>query len=233
MTNVLSTTFDEYKIFVEGFYPKTSFSCTHYRKIILNLFELVEVTDIYIDYLKDTNYPDYLSHIKHQFLLMLYNLPNYNSFFITSLQRSISESLLRMTLVSIGHDVADSNSMPFYRIQEKLKGTDVYKLNQDNFKTACNNLFSYFGASSKIMHNSPSTKQTNIHYIMAFNVAPSDLEVSRLSKFLKVINDHILITFSRNNNINDSTLNLASKIQLKNIIGTDSYNHYFNSQVDE
>ncbi|UNP84851.1 hypothetical protein [Bacillus mycoides] len=226
MNKVLSTSFDEYKIFIEEFYPKTSFNCTHYRKVIINLFTLVEVTDVYIDYLKDTNY---LSHIKHQFLLMLYNLPNYNSFFITSLQRSISEGLLRMTLVSIGHDIEDSNGMPFYRIQEKLKRTDAYKLNQDNFKTSCDNLFSYFGASSKIMHNSPSTKQTNIHYIMAFNVAPSDLQIERLSKFLKVINDHILITFSRNNNINDSTLNLASKIQLKKIIGTDSYNQYFSS----
>lgn len=229
MTSVLSTSFDEYKMFVEEFYPKTIFSCTHYRKIIINLFTLVEVTDIYIDYLKGTNYPDYLSHIKHQFLLMLYNLPNYNSFFITSLQRSISESLLRMALVSIGHDIEDSNGMPFHRIKQKLKETEAYKLNQANFETSCNNLFSYFGASSKIMHNSPSTKQTNIHYIMAFNVAPSDLEVSRLSKFSKVINDHILITFSCNNNINDSTLNLASKIQLKKIIGTDAYNQYFSS----
>lgn len=229
MTNVLSTSFDEYKKFVEEFYPKTSFSCTHYRKIILNLFKLVEVTDIYTDYLKGTNYPDYLSHIKHQFLLMLYNLPNYNSFFMSSLQRSVSESLLRMTLVSIGHDIGDSNGMQFFLIKKNLKKTDAYERNQDNFKTSCDNLFSYFGANSKIMHNTPSTKQTNIHYIMAFNVAPSDLQVAGLSKFLTVINDYIFITFSRNNKINDSTLNLASKIQLKNIIGTDSYNQYFSS----
>jgi len=229
MKNVIDNSFEEYKKFVEEFYPKTSFNCTHYRKLIINLFTSVEVTDIYINYLKDTNYPNYFSHLKHQFLLMLYNLPNYNSFFISSLQRSISESLLRMTLVSVGHDIEDSNSMPFYRIQEKLKGTDAYKHNQNDFKTSCDSLFNYFGANSKIMHSNPSTKQNNIHYIKAFIVAPSDLQVERLSKFLKVISDYILITFSRNNEINDSTLSLPSKIQLKSVIGTDSYNHYFSN----
>lgn len=229
MNRIISNSYEEYERFVEDFYPKSSFKPSQYRKLIQNLFILVEITDVYLDYFKDTNCNDYLFHIRHQFLLMLYNLPNYNAFFISSIQRSISESLLRMTLVSLGHEVENSNSMPFYRIQEKLKNTDAYKSNQDNFKTSCDSLFSYFGSNSRIIHRSSSNKQSNIGYIRAFNVSPNDLEVEKFTKFLKVINDYLLITFSRSHKINEYTLDLAKKIQLKNILGTDLYNLYFGS----
>lgn len=227
MNKVISTSAEEYRKFVEDYYPRTSFKYSQYRKLIINLFTLVEITDVYLDYLKDTDYNGYLFHIRHQLLLMLYNLPNYNSFFISSLQRSISECLLRMTLVSVGYDVENSNSMPFHRIQEKLKNTDDYKCNQNDFKKSCDSLFSYFGANSRVIHNNSLTKQTNIDYIMAFNVSPSDLEIEKLSKFLKVISDHVLFTFSGKEKINDSTLSLGKKIQLKNILGIELYKIYF------
>ncbi|MCS0823174.1 hypothetical protein NX029_04275 [Cytobacillus firmus] len=227
MNQVLSQSVEEYKKFVEDYYPRTSFKCSQFRKLIINLFTLVEITDVYLDYLRDTEYNDYLFHIRHQFLLMLYNLPNYNSFFISSLQRSISESLLRMTLVSVGHNIENANSMPFFRIQEKLKNTDDYRCNQNDFKKSCDSLFSYFGANSRVIHNNSLTKQTNIDYIIAFNVSPNDLEVEKLSKFLKVIRDHVLTTFSGKEKINDSTLSLGKKIQLKNILGNELYQSYF------
>ncbi|MCT2347606.1 hypothetical protein M4D71_26015 [Niallia taxi] len=227
MNNVICTSFGEYKKYVEEYYPKSEFSCTKYRKIIMKVFSLIEVTDVFIDYLKDTNYTVYLSQIRHQFLLMLYNLPNYNNFFISSLQRSISESLLRMTIVSVGHEIDNSAKMPFFRIQEKLKVTDEYKLNENKFKNACDSLFSYFGANSKIMHNNPSNKQNSVSYIKGFNVAPNDSESEMITKFLKVISEYILYTFSKNNNINDYTLGLANKIQLKKILGVETYQSYF------
>lgn len=231
MNNLIYNSYKEYERFVEEFYPKTVFSCTHYRKLIGNLFTVVELADVYIDILNKTDFFDYISYIKHQFLLMLYHLPNYNSFFISSLQRGISETILRMNLVSVGHNIQDSNNMPFFRIQEKLKETGIYKNNENDFKTSCDALFSYFGNNSRAIHNSSTTKQNYMQYIMSFNLSITDQQVEQISKFIKVVIHYFLVVFSRYNNINDLTLGLASKIHLKKVIGTTEYENYFGVEI--
>lgn len=227
MTTTITNSCKEYEKFVKEFYPRSVFSCSHHRKLIGNLFSVIEIIDVYIDTLNKSNFSDSLAHIKHQFLLMLYHLPNYNTFFISALQRSISETALRMALVSIGHSVKESNNMQFFRIQETLKKEDLYINNQGKFKDSCDALFSYFGTYSKIMHNSTSNRQNFLQYIEAFNTTLTDQQVEKMTKFIKVIEEYILVNFSYINNINDYTLNLASKIQFKKIIGAELYNHYF------
>lgn len=231
MNSSVEASYEEYKKFVNEFYPRTSLNCTQNqtKKLIITLFTYVEVIDVFIDILRGTNYKGYLYHIRHSTLLILYNLPNYNSFFISSLERNISEAILRIMLLSVGHEIQDINSMPFYRIQQRLKEVDEYKTNKNNFKVSCDSFFSYFGSNSIIMHSSSLTYQSSVNYVKAFNVAPTNEQINSILKFLDVIIKNILFTFSRNNEINDLTLALSYKIQLKKILGNDTYKDYFES----
>ncbi|WP_113928803.1 hypothetical protein [Bacillus sp. P14.5] len=233
MNDTIDKSCQEYKNFVEEFYPKSNFNFSQNRRLIEKLFKLIEITDVFLDFFKDSNFTDHLSYLKHQLLLMLFHLPNYNSFFISAIKRSISENILRMTLVSIGQDIENANNMPFFRIQEKLKEVAAYRNNQNSFKTSCDSLFSYFGANSQIIHSNPTTQQSHLSYIVELNEPPFDSEVQKFSKFLNVINEYFLVSFSKHNQLNDLTMSLANKIQMKSILGSDSYHHYFDNIHNE
>lgn len=229
-----STDFDDYQGYIKEYYPKTNFCCTKQRGLIIDLFKLIEIIDVYLNHFYELNNKnsEYLLHLRHQCLLILFNLPNYNTYFISSIQRNLAETVLKLTLLCIANEKQGIESINYSRLQKEIKSSLIYSNNNYELKRYCDVFFSYFGKESQIIHNNINGKHSNVQYIKSFNISPSQREFSKLSTFINNINSYMLITFPQITEIDDMNLSLSNKISLKKLIGPQKYTKYFTINKD-
>ncbi|MGR6904773.1 hypothetical protein [Lysinibacillus sp. BSL11] len=223
----------EYKEFsIHRFpYSRLNFDNLSTNETLQSMFKSIEIIDVFSNStaILDSWVILKLNELKNQLLISLYYLPHYSSFLFASLQRSISELILKITLYSSVDTPKTEetqnkiNNMQFRILKDNIKASPEY--NTQLFKIQLDNFFSLYGNSSNNIHLKEASSV--IECIEAYNsITQSDI---KLVKGLAIkVETYLLSFFPKLHNLNDTQLNMSSKIQLKNILSKPTYIKYFN-----
>ena len=223
VTSFESQIIEEYKSFINENFPKSNITNNH-NKLIKEIFNSIEVIDIYTNVFREGNSIDLLEHLKHQLFLIAFNLTQFNSFILSSIIRNISETILRLTLINTENDLEKLLTMSYKELNESIKVSAYYK--DPVFISLIGNFFSSYGKESQELHRTRNNS-SNIKFLEEMNTAIPINKANQLIKFLGNMDNFILGHFSTQENRNDFTLELPNKIRLKKVITVQKYKHYF------
>lgn len=229
---IIKDTVKEYIFLMSRLFPLSKVDYSKNYVFFNNSFVSLEIIDAYSNSeLIEKKYTlELLDGLKEQIMLLLYQFPIYHELIISSIKRSISETLLRIILSIYDRESDNENikKMSYRTLSEKVKDLTIY---QDNkFKSNIDIFLTVFGESSTVLHSNFNF-DNNIQYLASLNRPLNKSEIKNLNTFSLHIKDALLLYFPHNNNIDDINLPTNSKIILHNAIGTDLYDEIFHTPL--
>lgn len=221
----------DYKVFSKEMYPLSTLDLSESisEDILVTLFRTTEIINTYINSTTtiDSWIIQKLNEIKNQLLISLYYLPHYTSYVFNTFKRSISELTLKIILYSASTLPKETeyqekiNNILFRFLKQSIKELSIYT---DNTKILIDTFFSFYGESSNNIHLKDST--SIIEYIESYKFISID-QIKNFKTFIIKLEDFLLDIFPKLCNINDLSLSLSAKIQLKEVISESRYFKHF------
>lgn len=221
--------YDEFKVFLQENYPKFIINS-------LNRTDERYLNNCYCDlllinlYLQETSFTNEwtqkkLGELKNQIFLLFFYFPVNSEFVNSSLLRSLTELLLKLHL-GISQDNEDEldkiDTISFRNLKEDIKKLDNYN---DANRQLLSNFFSLYADNSNTIH----IKQETVEPIDYLESLLTDRSVNLTSniRLIILLQQYLVEVYPKILNLNDRSLQMSVKINLKKILGINIYKTHF------
>lgn len=215
-----------YKVFLKQNFPRSFMTkrFDRHRKNIEKIFQCVYMVSCIQDYsiAEDSNenlLNEYKNNLYIELIHLLYVLPIGDDYFISSIFRLISETILKIFYIrasAVQVSETEINNISHQDLWEKkIKNTDKYKEKiYNNEIIQINNMFN---TNSEIMHSKKEGSVASSTYLEQFMSTGIALKKSKLNRQVNLINKFIVDKFFLLFSLNYDYMTMAQKNEFNNI----------------
>lgn len=213
--------YNDYKKYVALYYPKSHMVEANekdlYKEIITKIFKSISLLELFSSHEKvQQNTKELIEELQMYFIRFLYVLPLNDYYFVDTLLRAISESILRIvySIIFVSEELINIKKIKYREMwHEKIKKSDIF----DEFRISLSNINNIYGKKSRTVHSDQEQYSNKITYMIDLMSLEPQIKIKNMNSESNILYKFLLEDLKKMLKIDERSITLQQKLILKNM----------------